>query len=116
MTQGEEASEVHCYWVIVLGDMQDLVKARAGFIMETDLHIMYLVTPIREDLLASTCPRDRAKQRELLWEVYRKLTAIELKVAACLGLRDHEVHGSATSNSFLPLCHERALSCRCLRL
>jgi hypothetical protein len=56
---------------------QDLLKARQGFVMASDLHLTFLVTPIRTDL-------------ELDWQrfydLHRQLSATEQRVGELVGL------------------------------
>ena len=78
---------------------QDLLRARQGFVMASDLHLTFLVTPIRSDL-------------ELDWQrfydLHRQLNTTEQRVGELVGLNQSYLQvgglGGWAWNRCLPAC------------
>jgi DNA polymerase theta len=61
---------------------QDLARARMGFCMATDLHLTYLITPVREEL-----PVDWHR----FYDMFERLAGAELKVAGFVGVAPYHI-------------------------
>lgn len=69
--------------------MQDLKKAHQCFIMETDLHLTFLITPVGEDVLSLVHSSPATQWRKFL-EVYRVVdrNSTMRRIAACCGISE----------------------------
>ena len=61
---------------------QDLARARMGFCMATDLHLTYLITPVREELQVDW---------NRFYDMFERLAGAELKVAGFVGVAPYHI-------------------------